>query len=98
MSMVKHQNLLPIHGSFVHSSKLYIIAPFLSGGSCLDIMKTAFPDGLEENAIATILKQGLLGLEYLHKDGLVHRYPHNFVNSCLSFNYSSKMSIILIIT
>ncbi|KAL3898936.1 MAG: hypothetical protein SGCHY_002394 [Lobulomycetales sp.] len=73
MSLSKHQNLLPVHGSFVNESKLYIVTPFLSAGSCLDIMKTAFPDGFEEAAIATLLKQALQGIEYLHKNGLIHR-------------------------
>src|SRR5690554_4713563 len=31
-------------------------------GSCLDIMKTAYPDGFDEVSIATILKQALQGL------------------------------------
>ncbi|KAJ3097447.1 hypothetical protein HDU97_004857 [Phlyctochytrium planicorne] len=73
MSLSKHPNLLPVYGSFVNGSKLYIVTPFLSAGSCLDIMKTAYPNGLEESAIATILKQGLQGMEYLHKNGLIHR-------------------------
>ncbi|KAI9353367.1 kinase-like domain-containing protein [Zopfochytrium polystomum] len=73
MSLSRHPNLLPVLGSFVHDSKLYIVTPFLSAGSCLDIMKTAYPNGLEESCIATILKQSLQGLEYLHKNGLIHR-------------------------
>ena len=73
MSLSRHPNLLPVHGSFVNDSKLFIITPFLSAGSCLDIMKTAYPNGLDEACIATILKQTLQGLEYLHKNGLIHR-------------------------
>ena len=73
MSLSRHQNLLPVHGSFVHGSKLYIVTPLLSAGSCLDIMRTRFKEGLEETVIATILKQALLGLDYLHKNGLIHR-------------------------
>lgn len=42
-------------------------------GSCLDIMKTAFRDGFEEATIATILRQALEGLLYLHKNGHIHR-------------------------
>ncbi|KAJ3175347.1 hypothetical protein HDU87_006299 [Geranomyces variabilis] len=73
MSLSKHPNLLPVYGSFVNGSKLLIVTPFLSSGSCLDIMKTAFQDGMDEVSIATILRQALEGLAYLHKNGLIHR-------------------------
>ena len=73
MTLSRHPNLLPVFGSFVNGSKLFIVTPFLSGGSGLDIMKTAFQKGMEESIIATILKQVLQGLEYLHAHGLIHR-------------------------
>ncbi|KAL5037491.1 hypothetical protein RTP6_004920 [Batrachochytrium dendrobatidis] len=73
MSLSKHPNLLPVYGSFVNGSKLFIVTPFLAGGSCLDIMKTSFKEGFDEVSIATILKQALQGLDYLHKNGLIHR-------------------------
>lgn len=73
MTLSKHPNLLPVYGSFVHGSKLYIVTPLLLCGSALDIMKTAYKDGFEEVVIATLLKQALQGLEYLHKTGLIHR-------------------------
>ncbi|KAJ1552198.1 hypothetical protein HK405_012255, partial [Cladochytrium tenue] len=72
-SLSRHPNLLPVYSSFVTDSKLYIVTPFMSAGSCLDIMKTAYQTGLEENCIATILKQALQGLEYLHRNNLIHR-------------------------
>ncbi|KAI8972672.1 kinase-like domain-containing protein [Pilobolus umbonatus] len=73
MALSKHPNVLRVYGSFVHGSKLYIVTPYLAGGSCLDIMKTRFPDGLDELSIATILKQALEALCYLHKNGHIHR-------------------------
>ncbi|KAJ3309519.1 hypothetical protein HDV04_005959 [Boothiomyces sp. JEL0838] len=73
MTLSKHPNLLPVYGSFVNGSKLFIVTPFLSAGSGLDIMKTAYKNGMEEAVIATILKQVLQGLEYLHAQGLIHR-------------------------
>ncbi|KAG2235741.1 hypothetical protein INT48_009156 [Thamnidium elegans] len=73
MALSKHPNVLKVYGSFVSGSKLYIATPYLSGGSCLDIMKNGFKDGFEESVIATILKQALEGLIYLHKNNHIHR-------------------------
>ncbi|KAI8343645.1 kinase-like domain-containing protein [Chlamydoabsidia padenii] len=73
MVLSKHENILSVYSSFVTGSKLCIVTPYLGGGSCLDIMKTAFPDGLDEISIATILKQALEGIGYLHKNGHIHR-------------------------
>ena len=39
----------------------------------MDIIKTQFRDGLDESSIATILKQALEGLAYLHRNGHIHR-------------------------
>ncbi|CAO3583975.1 unnamed protein product [Absidia cylindrospora] len=73
MALSKHPNVLRVYGSFVSGSKLYIVTPYLSAGSCLDIMNTTYPDGLDEISIATILKQALEGLIYLHKNNHIHR-------------------------
>jgi len=73
MNLCRHPNLLTVFGSFVEGSKLYIVTPYLSAGSCLNLMKYAYPDGFEELVIATILKQALQGLDYLHKSKLIHR-------------------------
>ncbi|CAO3687343.1 unnamed protein product [Rhizopus stolonifer] len=73
MALSKHANVLRVYGSFVNGSKLYIVTPYLSAGSCLDIMKSNFAEGIDEISIATILRQALEGLIYLHKNGHIHR-------------------------
>ncbi|KAL6012250.1 hypothetical protein ACLOJK_002728 [Asimina triloba] len=47
--------------------------PYMAGGSCLHIMKAAYTDGFEEVIIATVLREVLKGLEYLHQQGHIHR-------------------------
>lgn len=42
-------------------------------GSLSDIAKYAHQDGFDEIVIATVLKQALEGLTYLHQNGWLHR-------------------------
>ncbi|KAI3654243.1 hypothetical protein MP228_000962 [Amoeboaphelidium protococcarum] len=73
MTLCRHANLLPVYASFVKDHFLYIVAPFIEVGSCLDILRNGFQDGLDEVSIATILKQALQGLDYLHRNNHIHR-------------------------
>ena len=73
MSLANHPNVLKLHTSFVHKDALWMVMPFMSGGSIHSILKWAHPDGLEEPVIARIAKEVLKGLEYLHKNGNIHR-------------------------
>jgi serine/threonine-protein kinase 24/25/MST4 len=58
------------YGSFVVNYKLWIIMEYLAGGSCLDLLK---PGVFSEAHIAVICRELLLGLEYLHGEGTIHR-------------------------
>lgn len=46
---------------------------FMTHGSLLDISRYAFPDGFPEEVIATVLKQALQGVLYLHSNSWLHR-------------------------
>jgi len=58
------------YGSFVVSYKLWIVTEYLDGGSCLDLLK---PGVFSEAHIAVVCRELLLGLDYLHAGGSIHR-------------------------
>ncbi|TVY81637.1 Serine/threonine-protein kinase svkA [Lachnellula suecica] len=56
--------------SFLKGHKLWIVMEYLGGGSLLDLMK---PGNFSEAHVAIICRELLLGLEYLHREGKIHR-------------------------
>lgn len=58
------------HGSFLKGSDLWIIMEFCSGGSCADLLK---PGVIAEEYITIIIRELLMGLDYLHGDKKLHR-------------------------
>ncbi|KAJ0779051.1 putative protein kinase STE-STE20-Fray family [Helianthus annuus] len=73
MSLIDHPNVIRAFCSFAVNQNLWVVMPFMAQGSCLHLMKSAYPDGFEESAIASILKETLKALEYLHRHGHIHR-------------------------
>lgn len=73
MCLIQHPNVVKSFCSFVVDRKLWVVMPFMAQGSCLHLMKAAYPDGFEEDAIGSILKETLKALDYLHRHGHIHR-------------------------
>lgn len=73
MTLIDHPNLLRAHCSFTAGHSLWVVMPYMAGGSCLHIMKSSYPEGFEEPVIATLLKETLKALVYLHAHGHIHR-------------------------
>ena len=81
MSSCNHENVVTYFTSFVYKEELWLVLRLLDSGSLLDIlryrMKTAPAESrhgvLDEPTIATVLREVLRGLEYLHNTGHIHR-------------------------
>lgn len=52
---------------------MVLVAPIMSFGSCRDLLNNFFVAGLPELIVSLVLRDVLLGLEYLHRKGFIHR-------------------------
>ena len=76
MHLLVHPNVVTCFTSFVVGTELWLVMPFLSGGSCADIMHRIpeFKGGFkDEHVLASILKDVVAGIEYCHRDQKIHR-------------------------
>jgi serine/threonine-protein kinase OSR1/STK39 len=73
LSLLSHPNILKAHCSFTVDNRLWVVMPFMAGGSLQSIISHSFQNGLTEQSIAVILKDTLNALSYLHGQGHLHR-------------------------
>lgn len=76
--MSNHKNIVCEYASFIDGNFLWLTMPILDAGSCLDVLKHNYRvtgiKGIQDEAIvATILRETLEGLQYVHSNGQIHR-------------------------
>ncbi|TYH49869.1 hypothetical protein ES332_D10G165500v1 [Gossypium tomentosum] len=72
-SLLSHPNILNPHSSFTAGNRLWVVMPFMPGGSLESIIASSVPNGIQEQCIAIVLKETLTALSYLHSRGHLHR-------------------------
>ncbi|XP_065205221.1 serine/threonine-protein kinase PAK mbt isoform X2 [Planococcus citri] len=65
-----HPNIVEMYDSFLVGDELWVVMEFLEGGALTDIVTQA---RMDEEQIATVCKQCLKALSYLHSQGVIHR-------------------------
>lgn len=65
-----HPNIVEMYESFLVGDELWVVMEFLEGGALTDIVTHA---RMDEEQIATVCKQCLKALAYLHSQGVIHR-------------------------
>jgi len=82
MSKCNHPNIVGYYCCFVVKRDLWLVMNLMDAGSILDLIKCREKSNtrrgidetpLTENQIATILRETLYGLSYLHGEGHIHR-------------------------
>lgn len=72
--MSRHPNIANFHTCFIDGKDAWLVMPIFEGGSVASLIASCFPHGFDNEAIiAAILLCLLEGINYLHKQGLVHR-------------------------
>ena len=74
LSECQHRHVLGYYVSFVHEQELWLVMPYIEGGSLRNAINLSFPKGIKDEVLlASILKQLVSGIQYFHKMGFVHR-------------------------
>ena len=80
MKLSRHENVLDLHCCFCVKSDLWLVMPLMDKGSAYYVLRMLRKQGrlhdgqgLPEDVIATILRDVLQGLEYIHGQHQIHR-------------------------
>jgi p21-activated kinase 1 len=65
-----HANIVNYIHSFLYKNEIWIVMEFMEGGSLMDVVTENL---MTEGQIAAVSREIALGLQHLHKHGVIHR-------------------------
>ncbi|KAJ3019050.1 hypothetical protein HKX48_002402 [Thoreauomyces humboldtii] len=71
-NLCKHKNILPYWTTFVETERMWNVTCPMKAGSFRNIMQNHFPQGLGEVVVATVLREVLNAIVYLHDNRMIH--------------------------
>lgn len=73
-NLLDHPNILSYKSTFISKQDLWLVSEVMEYGSIDKIIEARYPNGIKDQTlIATILKETLKGLIYLHQNNQIHR-------------------------
>ncbi|SCO71044.1 serine/threonine protein kinase, putative [Plasmodium vivax] len=73
LKQTKHRNVIPIYDIFLEGSFIFIVMEYCEGCTLLDYFMSLVPGSLDIQEIKCIMKNLLLGLDFLHSNNIIHR-------------------------
>ena len=70
MKELNHKNIINYIESYLENEMLWVVMEYLAGGALTDVVMRM---SMTEKQIATICREVLQGLLYLHENGIIHR-------------------------
>ncbi|KAI0266877.1 Pkinase-domain-containing protein [Gloeopeniophorella convolvens] len=66
-------NITKYYGCYLDGPRVWIVMEFAQGGSVYSLMQSSPDNCLEEKYVVVIVREVLVGLNYLHKSNVIHR-------------------------
>jgi serine/threonine protein kinase len=71
LKRLKNKHITKYLGYATDNDNLYLILEYVEGGSLSAVLKKF--GGMKESLVASYVAQTLIGLDYLHRRGIIHR-------------------------